>query len=287
MTPQLHNLLRATLSGGADIDAYEHLLRRPGEAERAVVLNIKRLEGEEGARLVVTLSDVTEARMAARLKDEMIREKGILLDEVQHRVANSLQIIASVLLQNARKVSSEESRAHLRDAHDRVMSMATVQRQLSTAKLGEVDLKPYFHELCDSLAASMISDHAQQSIVVTVDDSRVKANVSISLGLIVTELLINAIKHAFPVGAPGRIEVDYHSRGPNWALTVADNGQGFPTNPSEVKPGLGTSIIEALARQLEAKVRIPDHRGHGFRGKVGTISTRRWAWIPRQGGRPV
>jgi two-component sensor histidine kinase len=74
----------------------------------------------------VTVSDVTDARKAESLKDELLRERAVLLEEMQHRVANSLQTIASMLVQSARSVQSEETKTHLRDAHNRVMSIATV-----------------------------------------------------------------------------------------------------------------------------------------------------------------
>ena len=256
--PQLGSLLRATLSGSALIDAYEMDLRRSGQDNRRLVLNAQRLDHGAAADPVVllTVSDVTDARLAEKLKDELLREKSILLQEVQHRVANSLQIIASVLLQSARKVQSEETRLHLRDAHNRVMSIATVQQQLAASDAGDVELQPYFTRLCESLGASMIHDHDRQSIVVSGDDSKVGADVSISLGLIVTELVINALKHAFPGGAPGKIKVAYRSHGPNWTLSVSDNGVGMPADPAEAKPGLGTSIVEALARQLQAHVQV-------------------------------
>jgi two-component sensor histidine kinase len=91
---------------------------------------------------------------------------------------------------------------------------------------------------------------------VNVDDSSVTADVSVSLGLIVTELVINALKHAFPDGRAGQIMVGYQSRGPNWTLSVADNGVGMPDAFFPAKAGLGTSIVEALARQLEARVEL-------------------------------
>jgi two-component sensor histidine kinase len=196
--------------------------------------------------------------VAERLKDDLLREKAILLQEIQHRVANSLQIIASVLLLSARRVPSDETRTHLEDAHHRVMSIATLQKQLTVSAIEDVELRAYFTQLCESLGASMIRDHAQQSIRVDVDETSVTADVSVSLGLIVTELVINALKHAFPDGRSGRITVGYHARGPNWSLSVEDDGVGMPDMPDLAKPGLGTSIVEALARQLEAKVQLSD-----------------------------
>src|SRR3546814_3604496 len=118
----------------------------------------------------------------------------ILLQELQHRVANSLQIIASVLMQSARRVQSEEARGHLHDAHNRVMSIATLQQQLAASRLGDVELRGYFTQLCESLGALMIHDHDQLSIAVTADSSSVNADISVILGLIVTELVINALR---------------------------------------------------------------------------------------------
>src|ERR1700733_9075485 len=173
--PQLFSMLKATASGFAKIDGYEIDLRRDGQEPRRLVLNAQKLSyGNEGViRLLLSVADVTEARIAEKLKDEMLKEKAILLQELQHRVASSLQIIASVLLQSARKVQSEETRGHLHDAHNRVMSIAAVQRQLAESKLGEVELLPYFTQLCDSLGASMIRDRDEQSIVVSGDHSKV------------------------------------------------------------------------------------------------------------------
>jgi two-component sensor histidine kinase len=194
--------------------------------------------------------------VAEKLKDDLLREKAILLQEIQHRVANSLQIIASVLLQSARRVQSDETRGHLQAAHNRVMSVAALQQQLATSRLGDVELGPYFDQLCESLSASMISHDSQVSIDVTTDKSTVKADISVSLGLIVTELVINALKHAFPDGRHGKIVVGYKSRGPDWTLSVGDNGVGMPVGPVRATPGLGTSIVEALAKQLTAGVKV-------------------------------
>ncbi len=255
--PQLTSLLEATATGYAAVESYEIDLKQ-GSGPRRLVVNAQKLEygNEKSVRLLMSVSDVTEARIAERLKDDMVKEKAVLLQELQHRVANSLQIIASVLLQSARKVQSEETRSHLHDAHKRVMSVAALQQQLSASSVSDVQLLPYFTTLCNSIGASMIRDHNQLSLDVNVDDSATTADVSVSLGLIVTELVINALKHAFPEDRNGKIKVDYQSHGPNWTLSVTDNGVGMPADGVKTKAGLGSNIIQALTSQLQAEVKV-------------------------------
>jgi two-component sensor histidine kinase len=203
------------------------------------------------------VSDVTDARLADRLKDDLLREKAILFQELQHRVANSLQIIASVLMLSARRASAE-SRGHLKDAHSRIMSVATLQQQLAARKLGDVELRGYFSELCASIAASMIPDPERITLSVTADDSVSPGDTSVSLGLIVTELVINALKHAFPGDRAGGIVVSYGSHAADWTLSVRDDGVGMAGGGEPVQAGLGSSIVEALARQLDARVQVVD-----------------------------
>ncbi len=256
--PQLVSALTATVSGNSQIDSYELELKRKGRETRQVVINAHKLDFPDGdnVRLVMAVSDVTEIRANEKLKDDLLREKAILLQELQHRVANSLQIIASVLLQSAKRVQSEETRGHLYDAHNRVMSVASVQKQMAQTRLGDVELRPYFTDLCRSIGASMIHDPKLLVLSVDVDASVTAADVSVSLGLIVTELVINALKHAFPGRRPGKIIVAYRSSGAGWTLSVTDDGVGMPKDSASAKPGLGTSIVEALSNQLDARVEV-------------------------------
>lgn len=255
--PQLNSMLRATASGYAEIEGYEIDLKREGRSDKRLVLNAHKLSyfGEDDVRLILSVTDITEARIAEKIKADLVREKDVLLQELHHRVANSLQIIASVLMQNARKVQSDESRIHLVDAHQRVMSVAALQKQLAGSGTGNVELRPYFAALCQSIGASMIRDHDLLTLDVQTDDSVTTADTSVSLGLIVTELVINALKHAFPHNRGGKILVGYHSQGPNWTLCVSDNGLGMPSAPI-AKAGLGTTIVQALAKQLSATVSV-------------------------------
>lgn len=175
-----------------------------------------------------------------------------LLREVHHRIGNSLQLIASILALDARKVHSEEARLHLEDAHRRILAVATVQQQLQTPREGgDFDLSVYLRSLCENLTASVVGDSARIAIDVHADATTVASAVATDIGLIVTELVINALKHAFksdPAG--GRITVTYRVDGANWRLTVSDNGVG-KTDGGHASNGLGSGIVEALVRQLD------------------------------------
>ena len=258
--PQLDALLMATASGFASIKDYDMDLARPGLPVQRLLVNAHKLDYpiESRAMVILSVSDITESRRRDRQKDSLVREKAVLLEELQHRVANSLQIIASVLLQSARRVQSDEARTHINEAHHRVMSVAELQHQLATSQIEDVGLQDYFSALCRSLGASMIRDRSTMSIAVEVDDSVVKADVSLSLGLIVTELVINALKHAFPDDRGGRIAVGYASHDGGWTLSVGDDGVGMPEDSDDRKPGLGTSIVRALAMQLDAAIETTD-----------------------------
>ena len=268
--PQLHSLLRATIASNAAVDAYEMDLVRDGHDTACVVVNAQRLDlgGDQHPMIALTVTDITSARLAAKLKDSLVQEKHVLLQELQHRVANSLQIIASVLMQSARRVQSEETRTHLYSAHNRVMSIATLQKQLAVTASNEVELRPYLNDLCASIGASMIDDADRISLSSTADDSKATANVSVSLGLVVTELVINSLKHAFPgPDQSGAITVDYAAQGEEWTLSVEDDGVGIAAGDGQGTPGLGTGIVDALAKQLGATVTTTD-RGPGTKVSV-------------------
>jgi two-component sensor histidine kinase len=162
-------------------------------------------------------------------------------------------------MQSAKRVQSDETRLHLQDAHSRVMSIAMLQKQLAVTQLKSVELKTYFSDLCRSIAASMIDDPQRITLEAIVDGTSTNSDVSVSMGLIVTELVINAIKHAFPGRtAGGKITVSFAAEEGAWLLSVTDNGSGMPVGKKQAKAGLGTGIVEALAKQLDATVTVLD-----------------------------
>lgn len=136
-----------------------------------------------------------------------------------------------------------------------MLSVAEVQRQLRPTKIGQpVNIGHYLTELCVSLGASMIKDDGCR-IVVKAADAKMTSTEAVSVGLVATELVINSLKHAFPESRQGCvIDVSYETHGTNWKLAVADNGDGKSDGASPPHIGLGTTIVEALARQLNAQV---------------------------------
>jgi two-component sensor histidine kinase len=145
----------------------------------------------------------------------------------------------------------------LTGARQRVMSIAAMQEHLHVSEPGtSIDLRTYLSRLCDTLAASMVGDSRPISLRVKVEGGTATSTQAVSIGLIVAELVMNALKHAFPGDqGDGRIIVAYDLAGPNWRLTVSDNGIGSPSGLSDkTNPGLGTSIIAAPAKTLDARV---------------------------------
>jgi two-component sensor histidine kinase len=270
--PGLRKVLEDIISKRRTVEAYEVDHEFPSIGRRVMLLNARRVFDEDGSAsaILLAIEDVTRRRENDREKDELLQQKEILLQEMQHRVANSLQIIASILLLKARTVQSEETRLHLQDAHQRVMSVATVQGQLHASGLNErIEIGPYLTKLRASLAASMIGERRPLSIKVQATSGRARSSEAVSLGLIVTELVINALKHGFPSGEEGEILVRYQARNSGWQLSVADNGSGPQEAAGEPKHmGLGTSIVEALAHQLNGMV----HKSSGPQGTTVTIT---------------
>ena len=214
------------------------------------------------------LSSKMERRAAERDKDallarseELRRQNDMLLQEMKHRVANSLQIIASILLLKARSVNSDETSFHLRDAHQRVMSVAAVQRYLDmTDGVDQIEVGNYLMKLCAGLGSSMISADQPVEIKVSSDDCMIPSSDAVSIGLVVTELVINAIKYAFPnADSHNQITVCYHIVDGLWTLAVIDNGVGRQAaGMPKAGGGLGTNIVAALASSLNAVVVMGD-----------------------------
>lgn len=261
--PELRKLLVDIIPRHTTIEKYEVEHEFPSIGRRTMLLNARKIfyEGNGATSLLLAIEDDTERRRLEREKDDLLNQKDLLLREMSHRVNNSLSIIASILLLKAATVQSDDTRRHLREAHERVLAIATVQEQLQSSAYGEpIVAASYLTRLCESLAASMISDNQPITLRVEAAPGAVTSEHAVSMGLIVTELVINALKHAFPDNREGTIIVRFESSATSWRLSISDNGIGIASSLTEppAKSGLGTSIIEALTRQLNGRLTISD-----------------------------
>jgi two-component sensor histidine kinase len=259
--PELRALLEEIPTRHSAVNAFEVEGDFAGIGRRTMLVNGRQMAEQDSTEPLILLDfeDVTTRRDIERRIADLLKQKDILLLEMQHRVANSLQIIASILLLKAQSVRSEESRVHLQDARRRVLSVAAVQQQLlASGHTGTIHLAPYLSHLCQTLGASMIGDSRRIVLKVQVEDRGTTTNEAVGIGLIATELVLNALKHAFLDDKPdARITVHYDVAESNWKLMVSDNGIGRPAGDLQATtPGLGTGIIEALAKQLDAEVHI-------------------------------
>jgi chemotaxis protein methyltransferase CheR len=265
-TPALRTLLIDTLATKGAIEGFELNQEFPRIGRRILLLHLRKVVQDDHAKttILIGFEDMTARRVAEDEREllkkqtaDLLLQKEMLLAEMQHRVVNSLQIIASILMLKARAVTSEETRQHLTDAHRRVMSVAAVQQHLHSATMKDkMDVAPYLARLCESLSESMIGESRPAELKVIADSGQVVSSDAVSLGLIVTELVINALKYAFPDNRPSAaVMVRYEVNGTDWKLSVSDNGVGRKEGAAPPpKGGLGTSLVKALAQQLNAQV---------------------------------
>lgn len=251
----LRTLLEEIIPKQTTVEGYEIEHDFPFLGLRTLTVNARQIRYESGEkRILLSILDITHERSLQLEREKLIIQKDLLLKEMRHRIANSLQLIASILMLKAETVESSESRLHLEDAHERIMSIATVQQQLDPVEHGEkIVVAVYLTALCKSLARSMIGGRKPITIEAKAGEGMVTSETAVSFGLMTTELVINSLKHAFPDGQSGEVIVTYEANEAGWTLTVSDNGVGQSTKKNE-RQGLGTSIIGALANQLQAGI---------------------------------
>ncbi len=231
---------------------------------RTMLLNAREVTHDNNQRkhLLLSIVDITERELLDIEKVKLSKQKDLMMQEMKHRMANSLQLIASILILKAEAVNSLEARSHLKDAHERILSIATIEKHLDTMSLSEkIEVGNYLTGLCESLSTSMIWKNKSIQLEVRAGKGMATSADGISLGLITAELVINALKHAFPEGKEGVITVAYDVGEDGWQLSVSDSGVGVTVDPSR-KEGLGTTIVQSLARQLGARVVIQTSK-HG------------------------
>ena len=262
---ELRQLLKSVMPTHRALEAYEVEGDFSNLGRRTMRIAAREMASQPNPMLLVEITDITAARSAESDARDLMERKEILVEEMSHRFANSLTMIAGILLLKAQASGHEEIRASLEETHHRIIAVAAVQRQLkSLVETDEVELGPYLTQLCESLTQSIIDDRAKISLTVRVGAETVSSKHAVHIGLLVAELVINALKHGYPSGSKGgHVRVAYDVSATGWTLTVSDDGIGKPDGEREAKSGLGTLIVGSLARQLDAEVNVVIDPHHG------------------------
>lgn len=200
--------------------------------------------------------DITETKRAEEVARASLREKETLLKEIHHRVKNNLQVTSSLLRLQAERVQDEAAKRALRESQGRIRTMALVHELLYRSKdLSSVDLGEYIRDLTRQLLRS----HAVEPSIVRVESKLAPVplpiDIAVPCGLILNELVSNALKHAFPGGRHGTIYIELQPGEAFNDLVVRDDGVGMPTDVDFSKAlTLGMQLIRTLADQIDGKL---------------------------------
>lgn len=235
-----------------------------GEDEKAVLRMLARRAMTE-----LELRRAREKERSARLdaarifkeKQESLIRHDILVREIDHRVKNSLQLVASMLALQARGLSDMSAVRSLKDAQQRIGGIAAIHEQLyRVSGTDQVDLREFLEGLCGSLATSR-PDRVGR-LAVEVEPVVVSSTRAMKVGLLVNELVTNAFKHAYGAGQRGDVVVRLAADGDIYRLVVRDSGVGLPRGLcADASPGLGIRLISAIVEQVRGALTLGDGGG--------------------------
>jgi PAS domain S-box-containing protein len=217
-------------------------------------------------RTVSTIEDITDRRHTEEQIKASLHEKEVLLKEVHHRVKNNLQVISSLLNMQMPYVHDPKDKDVFKASMDRVKSMALIHDKLYRSEnLANIYFPGYVDDLVRGLFANYAMDRGVE-LDLRVDPISLNIDHAIPLGLIINELVSNALKHAFPVGAGGAIRIRLHPQGDRMVLAVSDNGIGFPGDLDFTNTqSLGMQLVVTLVEQLDGTIELKRNKGTEFR----------------------
>ena len=236
---------------------------------RVLHLNLKRVNQKNqnsSVLILVAIEDITARR---RLEET----SATVMNEIHHRVKNNLQVVASLLDLQSKKIQDEKAVEAFKDSRDRVRSMALIHEKIyQSAQVGEIQFKDYLREMMNHLMQLYAGNSRKIELVLEGEDIYLNLDQAVPCGLIANELLSNALKYAFPEERSGRIQIELsyktlknQSTG-EFALTVMDNGVGFPAGfDPRIPKTMGMNIVGSLTRQLQGRIEVSHQNGATFR----------------------
>lgn len=227
------------------------------------IIHFRPVQLDTGEHLM-TCEDVTERELAEKQIKASIKEKEVLLREIHHRVKNNLAVIISLLRLQCRYLAHRPAAEIFADAQDRIRSIALAHEKLyQSESLGDLNVGEYVGSLVDHLIESSGVVGRPVTLKKDIEEVSFGLDTAVPLGFIVTELITNCLKHAFPEGTTGEIRMSLRSVGEReFELIVSDNGVGIPEDVSfEDRQSLGFALLDVFVRQLEGEVEIDRDEG--------------------------
>ncbi|MCD4688812.1 MAG: PAS domain S-box protein [Desulfuromonadaceae bacterium] len=253
---------------GEDVPGqYEsHVVSKAGE-DKCLLVSAGVIEYQGQPTGIASFLDITERKRSEELIKASLAEKEVLLREIHHRVKNNLQVVSSLLYLQSQKLTDPELQSHFLESQSRICSMALAHEQLYQSKsLAEVSVKSYVESLAGQLRQVCQRPEQQIECQTVIDDIVLDIEKVIPCGLLITELLSNAYKHAFADGRSGSITISMKQLGEKLVLSVADDGVGLPAGLDyRHTTTLGLQLVTALTNQLNGTLEVKREGGTLFR----------------------
>jgi PAS domain S-box-containing protein len=254
--PELRSLIETVLPEHETIEAFEVDRVFPSIGRRVMVLNARKVyrDGNDTQQILLAIEDVTERRRFEHEHAAAHERIAALLQELGHRIKNSLQIIVAMVSLEARNQRSGEAKVALERVSHRIAALGRLYSMLGkTNSVEEVDAASYLEALCRDLIESVQKENGSSIALETdIESEPLPIARAIPLGLIVNELVTNAVKYAFPSETRGTVAVTLKRIPGELRLTVSDNGKGV--DPRRADSGVGGRLVEIFARQLGGQV---------------------------------
>jgi len=244
--------------------SYDYRIFHKSGEERFVMVKGTAIELKGKPAMLYFISDITERKRAEELLKTGLAEKEILLKEIHHRVKNNMQVISSLLSLQVDTLDDPAVRDALRASQNRVKSMALIHEHLYQSKnLSKIDFSEYTVSLVRTIMNMYPAGRVKTEV--SVHDIHLDIDRAIPCGLIINELVTNCVKHAFPEGRGGRIEVLMHgTEEGRYELVVADDGVGGFEDERSTS-SLGMRLIKSLVTQLKGRIWIDSTAGTRIR----------------------
>jgi len=215
---------------------------------------------------LISLIDITELKRTESLLKTSLKEKELLLREIHHRVKNSLQIISSLLSLQASEFDDNLIIEKYKESENRIHTIALIHENLyQSTDISNIDFKNYLEILIEDIMYSYNVNRDMIKTILDIKDYKLGIETAIPLGLIINELVSNAIKHAFKHCETGEIRIVLNKQEDNYILTIKDNGIGLSEDiQPENSKSLGFMLVNALVTQLEGKISVEIKKGTSF-----------------------